>query len=733
MLKKTPVVLGNARFTVYAAGCVRMEYAPGGAFSPYPSLLVGPKQATAIKADVVVKGKKLTIKTAKFELVYEDNGENFSAANLKVFHKNHTNNSMVWAPGKRDQGNLGTVTRSLDQWKWCGGPGHYPLESILSTDGAHFVQDEPRVYWNEEHDWPECRSQAVWFDGYLFAYGNDFKGALKDFVNVFGNIPMVPRWAFGFWYSRWYAYTDKEIINLIKRYRKEDVPIDVMIIDTDWRGGRGSWGGYDWNPKYFPKPLEAMKKLHDMGVRTSLNDHPGYDNYDGLPANDSHIPAIRKRLGALPHQGQWACDWSNKEAVAAWKDILLGPKFDEGMDFWWIDGWIKPPFANTDSQLWANRLYFDLAEEKTNKRGLILARWGGVGSHRYPVQFSGDTPSEWSMLQYQIEFTSRSGGLGAAYWSHDIGGFFGKKVDEELFIRWAQFGAMSPIFRTHSDHGMREPWMYSKKTQALFRKQTRIRCALAPYFYTLAREAHDTGLPIIRPLYLEYNDNDGGALGRKHQYGIGSDLLVIPAEGPVDKKSGVYRKRAYFPNATWYGLETDEILTGMLDGHVDIPVERIPVYVREGAIIPCQEVGENVGTRVPERIEFDYFPSKLKTSSFTLYEDDGESKEYEKGRFAKTVVRGRASETGIELQIAKPVGSYKGMPARRDYGVCIRLPRGARVQDVKAQVGSGSWKEVPFRVAKECLAGTVKSGHSFCNARVASRNEPVRIRVTLMH
>jgi len=476
-----------------------------------------------------------------------------------------------------------------------------------------------------------------------------------------------------------------------------------------------------------------MKKLHDLGVRTSLNDHPGYDNYDGLPPNDSHIPAIHKRLGALPHQGQWACDWSNKEAVAAWMDILLGPKFGEGMDFWWIDGWLKPPFANTDSQLWANRMYYELTEKKTNKRGVILARWGGIGSHRYPVQFSGDTPSEWSMLQYQIEFTAKSGGLGAAYWSHDIGGFFGRQVDEELFIRWAQFGAMSPIFRTHSDHGMREPWMYSRKAQVLFRKQTRIRCALAPYFYTLAREAHETGLPIVRPLYLDYNDNDGGALGRKHQYGIGSQLMVIPAEGPVDKVSGVYRKRAYFPDATWYGLETDEIRTGMLDGHVDIPIERIPTYVREGSIIPCQEVGDFIGTAVPRFIEFDYFPSRLKPSVFSLYEDDGESKDYEKGRFAKTVVRGKASETVIEMEVAKPVGSYKGMPSSRDYGFRIRLPRGARVCEVQAKVGAAAWKAVRFTVGKECLAGTVKSGHSFCNARVASRNEPVRIRVTLMH
>lgn len=728
--RMTPVVLGNARFTVYADGCVRLEYSQGGVFSEGPSLLVGLKPAKPAAADVSVRGKSVAIKTSKFELRYQDNGEVFSPENLKIVHKNHVGQKAVWVPGKRDGGNLGTTTRSLDQWKWCGGPQHYPVEGILSTDGGHFVQDDPRVYWNRKHDWPECRGHAVQFDGYFFAYGNDFKGALKDFVTVFGRIPMVPRWTFGFWYSRWYAYTDKEVLELVRRYRSEDIPIDVMIIDTDWRGGRGGWGGYDWNPKYFPNPRKTLRQLHAMGVQVSLNDHPGYDNYDGLPVNDSHIPAVARRLGPLPHQGQWACDWSRKESVEAWCDILLGPLHDDGMDFWWIDGWIKPPFVNTDSQLWANRVYYELKERKTKKRGLILARWGGVGSHRYPVQFSGDTPSEWATLRHQIDVTARGGNLGAAYWSHDIGGFFGRTIDEELFIRWSQFGAMSPVFRTHSDHGDREPWQYSGKAKAIFRKQTRIRCALAPYFYTLARQAHETGLPIVRPLYLEYNDNDGGALYRKHQYMVGRDLLVIPADGPVDKKSGQFRKRAYFPNATWYGLETDEVVFGMLDGSIDIPVERIPTFVRKGAIIPCQQVGKAVGSRAPGEIEFDYYPNPHETSRQDLYEDDGESKDYEKGGYAVTTVEGHCDDRAMTIRISAPKGAYKGMPKRRRYTVLALVDKGTRRMAAEARVGKGAWRKVPARLVRTSLAGTVQSGHLFCEVRVASRNEPVEIRLS---
>lgn len=727
-LESTPIVFGNARFSLYSAGCLRLEYANGAKFSPYASLLTGGRAARAQKAKVSRKGKLLRIKTEQFELRYTDNGECFSADNLKITHKNAQDHKTVWVPGKEDRGNLGTVLRCLDQWKWCGGPEHFPVQGILSTDGGHFLEDVPRVYWNKKYDWPECRASTVQYDGYFFAYGRDYKGALGDFVKVLGPVPMVPRWAFGFWYSRWYAYKDRELVELARRYRKEGIPIDVMIIDTDWRDG---WGGYDWSRKYFPKPEKTLRELRAMNLRASLNDHPGYGNFDALPENDSHIPAIGQRLGALPHQGAWACDWSNKKAVRAWRDVLLGPFFDQGMDFWWIDGWIKSPFGSLDSQLWANRQYFELAEEKTGKRGLILSRWGGIGSHRYPVQFSGDTPSEWDMLRRQIEFTARSGNLGAAYWSHDIGGFFGRKIDEELLIRWMQFGAMSPILRTHSDHGIREPWHYSKQAIRLFRKQTRIRYALAPYFYTLAHEAHETGLPLIRPLYLEYNDFDGGALNKKHQYTIGRDLLVIPADGPVDARTKRYRKQAYFPNETWHNLETDETVTGMLDGYVEAPIDQIPTYVRKGAIIPCQEVGDHLGTQSPRRIQFDYYPDDLKASAYVLYEDDGESKKYENGEFALTTVGGKRTGQRIEMSVSRPKGAYRGMPKEREYVLRARLLPGERVDRAECRVDREDWQPCAHRVTTECLAGTVKGQHPFCEVAVVSSLKPCRVRMML--
>jgi alpha-glucosidase len=582
------------------------------------------------------------------------------------------------------------------------------------------------VYWNTEYDWPECRDEQVKLDGYFFAYGDDYKQALQDFVTVFGRIPMIPRWALGFWYSRWYAYKDQEYIDLVKRYRKEGIPIDVMVFDTDWRDG---WGGYDWSGKYFKKPEKTIAELHEMGCRVGMNDHPGYDKYDALPPHDSHIPAIRERLGPLPHQGQYACDWSNKKAVEAWKDILLGPFFDQGLDFWWIDGWVKPPFGQCNSQLWSNQVYYELGQEKTNERGLILARWGGIGSHRFPVQFSGDTLCQWGVLKHEIEYTPVSAGLGAVYWSHDIGGFMDKKIDEELFIRWVQFGAMSPIFRTHSAQGIREPWKFSARAKRIFRKQTHIRYALTPYLYTLTREAYDTGMPICRPMFLDNNKGNAGARDRRWQYMLGPDLLVVPGDEPVDKSTQKQRKRVFFPSGRWFGLETTEVIQGMEDGAIDIPVERIPCYVREGAIIPSEPVGAHLALPVSRELHFDFFPAQGGLESvYTLYEDDGTSMAYADNGCARTQVKGSRTAEEIVMSVGAPQGRYKGMPDKRTIVLRMRIEEEENVAQVEIRRGNGSWEPVAHKHTCKCLACGVESGQGFCEVRLDDVDGSIRLR-----
>lgn len=531
---------------------------------------------------------------------------------------------------------------------------------------------------------------------------------------------MIPKWALGFWYSRWYPYRDREIIDLVKRYRREGIPIDVIMIDTDWRGG---WAGYDWCKKYFPRPQKTLEELHALGVKVGLNDHPGYDDYEFLPESDSHYKRLEKRLGPLPHQGGMVCDWSRPDAVAAWEEEVLGPFFDQGIDFWWIDGWTKSQFGGNDPQLWLNQRYFELREKRTGKRGLILSRWGGPGSHRYPVQFSGDTYSNWETLREEVGFTADSCGLGAVYWSHDIGGFHNREVDEELFARWSQFGAFSPIFRTHSAFGVREPWKFSKWVQDSFRHYTRMRYALLPYLYNLVWEAYKHGMPLVRPLYLEASDEEPAVYRARDQYLLGPFILVVPAVGAAAGPDGAYSARAYFPRGRWYELEGERVLDGGRYHTVVIPRDRIGLYIREGAIIPCARVGRN-SQYDDSMIELDCFPGET-PSQFFVYQDDGESHEYRQGIYRLTPLRMYRRGGELTLEIGPPRGRLR---TATSWLLRIRLGSEENIRAAEYRYGRGHWQRVSMEVTDECLAGEVQSTARFAFGRIPAGEGKLKVR-----
>jgi len=290
---------------------------------------------------------------------------------------------------------------------------------------------------------------------------------------------------------------------------------------------------------------------------------------------------------------------------------------------------------------------------------------------------------------------------------------------------------MSPVFRTHSDHGVREPWKFSAQAKNLFRKQTRMRYALAPYFYTLSREAHTDGLPLIRPLYLEYNGEDGGARDRKNQYLVGRDLLVIPADRPGSPVSGRCSKWAYFPDGNWIGVENGETVRGLMNAEIEIPLELLPLYAREGAIIPCQEVGDTIGVKTPDTLRIEYYPRPDHLSVYELYEDDGESKQCEQGAFAVTTLEGRRENNQILFKISKPRGKYEGMPAQRTFFVHVRLAAAEKISTAETRTGNGAWTSIPCDEISACLGGTIPSQNRYAVLRVESDGSAVRIRAKI--
>jgi alpha-glucosidase (family GH31 glycosyl hydrolase) len=289
-------------------------------------------------------------------------------------------------------------------------------------------------------------------------------------------IPLPPRFAFGAWWSRFWAYSDQELDDLIRGFRENDTPLDVLVIDMDWHinvgqldamGERGQsghalgWSGYIWNPLLFPDPSVFLAKIHREGVKATLNLHPA----SGVQPWEVAYPAMAKAMGQDPAEKKYVpFDITNEKFAQNYMDILHHPLEKQGIDFWWLD-WQQEShtqISGVNPTWWLNYVHFT-DQQREGKRPLLFHRWGGLGNHRYQIGFSGDTISVWDSLAFQPWFTSTAANVGYAYWSHDIGGHMPSAVDPELYTRWIQFGAFSPILRTHTNKNPdseRRIWAY---------------------------------------------------------------------------------------------------------------------------------------------------------------------------------------------------------------------------------------------------------------------------------
>ena len=365
--------------------------------------------------------------------------------------------------------------------------------------------------------------------------------------------------------------------------------------------------------------------------------------------------------------------------------VLHEPLIRQGMDFWWVDGGGgAAQMPGLDPQLWTNKVFYDATEQQTGKRAFILSRYGGWGSERYPGFFTGDTYSEWRVLAYEVAYTARGGNVLVPYISNDIGGFHGAKIPFDLYARWIEFGAFSPILRMHSAHAnplegnTRMPWVYGPKGVALMRKYFTLRTQLIPYIYTYSWQAHERSLPLLRPLYLEWPDLDQ-AYRHFHEYYFGEEMLVAPVLAAGGART------VYLPPGRWMDFFSGKRYQGGATFTAHYAVDATPVFVREGAIVPEQAIsGQDAGAEAGALIVNVYGDGN---GRFDLYEDDGDSLDYERGRYALTPMTYRTAGTRHRLLIGPTAGSYEGQGERRPYELRIHTahrPASISVNGVRA-------------------------------------------------
>lgn len=669
----------HVRFTVISDGAVRMEYAPDGQFVDTKSFVAVQRAYPA--ADYRVKrGAWIEIATPKMVLRYRKNSGPFTASNLSVRSPKGAAVPFVWKPGMQQKGNLKGTYRTLDGYD--GDTYVYderrpkmPIEDgLLATDGWTLIDDSDNFLFDgdKEWEWVEKRPDDGAQDWYFLAYGHDYKAALRDFTLFAGKMPLPPRYAFGYWWSRYWAYSDKELRTLVKNFRAYDIPLDVLVIDMDWHytdGDRGGWTGWSWNRTLFPDPAKFLRWLDGEGIRSTFNLHPA----DGVRCGEDSYADVARDMGidpALKQTVPWVS--SDKKFIRSIFRRILTPMERDGVDFWWLD-WQQQPtdpaVEGLSNTWWLNYVFFSDMEKNRDVRPMLYHRWGGLGNHRYQIGFSGDASITWASLDFQPYFNSTASNVLYGYWSHDIGGHhMADRIDPELYIRWMQFGALSPVMRTHSAKSAglkKEVWNFAPEHADILRNTIRRRYALAPYIYTMARKAYDEGISLCRPMYYEWPEASE-AYAFRNQYLFGDDILVAPVTALG--KEGYATVQVWLPEGKWYEWQTGTMLDGGRTVERTFALDEYPVYVRAGAILPMYgDTVKNLNAN-DEEILLTLFPGG--SGEFSLYEDNGDDKRYA-AEFARTHLKSVRDGNLLTVTVGKRTGDYRGMPAERKFSVKV--------------------------------------------------------------
>jgi alpha-glucosidase (family GH31 glycosyl hydrolase) len=686
------VIDNNVRFTILTSGLVRMEWDSLGRFEDQASFVVINRNLKVPEFRKKESGGWLIITTDKLVLKYKKGSGKFTANNLQVSFLDK-NLKTVWKPGMANNGNLKGTYRTLDR---CDGNLHQnnqgvyePItleDGLISRDGW-FVWDDSKnfLFDNSDWKWVQPRPSENSQDWYFFGYGNNYKSALYDYTQIAGKIPMPPRFAFGYWWSRYWNYSDQELRDLIADMDRNQIPHDVLVIDMDWHvsgspnawikrdefGERIGWTGYTWNKNLFPDPEKFLAWTNNMKLKTTLNLHPA----SGIAPDEEKYPEFAKAMNfdtTGHHNIPFEC--ADKDFMENLFNIVLHPYQDMGVDFWWLD-WQQWQFSKKISGLsntwWLNYCFFTDMERNSNQRPMLYHRWGGMGNHRYQIGFSGDTKISWKSLDYQPYFTATASNVGYGYWSHDIGGHMILDNDTldaknpELFTRWLQFATFSPIFRTHSTKDSRikkEMWIYPLAYRNPMYEAVDIRYELAPYIYTMARKTFDTGISICHPLYYDYPDKQE-AYDFKNEYFFGDDMIVMPVTSPETDNFATVK--VWLPEGSWYEWFTGTILKGGQIYERKFLINEIPVYIKAGAIIPMFPKIMNL-QQIPDNLILRVFPGESFETS--LYEDNGDDKEYTKGAYAFTRIKSEKMPDGsLKLIVYPRDGKFKDMNDSRNY------------------------------------------------------------------
>ncbi|MEY9935510.1 hypothetical protein ABH926_010192 [Catenulispora sp. GP43] len=580
---------------------------------------------------------------------------------------------------------LGTSCASGQSDDTCTAAIPSTAPGLLDQSGWYLLDDTRSDVW-AANGWVAPRSPGGDIeDGYLFGYGTDYKTALADLAKLTGPTPMLPENVFGNWFSRYYPYASADYQNTILPTAKANgVSLDALSVDTDWKAPN-QWDGWEFDPSLFADPSAFLSWAKSQDLMTTFNVHASVDTTDPEYSEAQAISGNTLTPGSCFAPGTCdVFDWS-KIAQAEAYFALSQPIQNAGAGFTWLD-WCCDGSTVSSAGLtpdsWINHLY---AQQllNTGQRGFVLSRLGASyqkdqagayatgawADHTSTLAFTGDTWGTWNTLASEAQLAQDEGSIGQAYVSDDIGSFLGtpsraKNDPDDLYLRWLGLGAFQPIMRLHSDisQNSRLPWEYDAPTAATGDQYLQLRESLVPYTYTLSHDSTTNGLPMAKALYLDYPEQ-AAAYTNPGEYLFGDDMLVAPVTTPGQ----VAKTTVWFPPGRWTDYFTGATFTGPSTQTLEVPLDREPVFVKAGGIVPLQPSDGKAQSANSAPLTLKVYAGA--NGDFSLYQDAGTGLGYTKNQSTTTRIDTATHGEATTVTIGAADGSYPGAPTSRSYTV----------------------------------------------------------------
>ena len=561
------------------------------------------------------------------------------------------------------------------------------VTSISSSRSGETNASQKILRWSSEY------GKAV---DYYFCYGDGtIDAAMKAYRHLTGDAPLMPEWELGFWQCKERYASQEELLGVAKRLRDLKVPVDGIIQDWQyWPPGTNTWGSHLFDTNRYPDPVTMFKQLHDEHYHTLISVWAKFDlgseNSKELNAVGGMFPEVTS-YAFPPGHGQWYDPFVAVGRQTYWKQ-MRDQLFAKGVDGWWLDApepeiggmafrTYKTPMGpgyevyNAFPLMHSMGIYQGQRAATDQKRVVILTRSAFAGQQRNSaIIWSGDIQGTWEVFKNQIPAGLNFSMSGIPYWNTDTGGFFGNRSAgngdpanpqyDELFSRWFQFSAFCPMFRVHGSYGTRpgkEFWRFPENTQQVLRNYLDLRYRLLPYLYSTAWQVTSEGSPFMRPLVMDFA-MDPQVLNIGNQYLFGPAIMVTPVT-----TAGATNYPVYLPatGAPWYDFWTGETLPAGLRVEAAAPVETLPLFVKPGSIVPMGPFLQYSSERPADPVELRIYRGA--DGKFTLYEDEGDTYDYEKGKY--TTIPISWDDAKRTLKIGKRSGNFSGILKERTFNV----------------------------------------------------------------